>query len=183
MRSFLLGALMNSYLGAGFRRRFLGLCVPPLVLGLIDGAMTLVGQSSFYWENHLAVNEANPVFSSLLQVHPLAFLAGAAIWLLMLCTMIVVLPQVVALVLSIAITFGHTIGSGNWLFEHFELGYQLANGYYLMSACVLGLGIRYAIGHGVPEAAVLAVPAHTRLKIGSAVFGLGALLYLYPWQP
>lgn len=173
---------MRSYLGAGFKRRFLGLCVPPLVLGLVDGSLTLVGQSSFYWENYLAVNEANPIFASLLQVHPVAFLAGAVAWLAMLCTMIVLLPQLAALILSIAITFGHTIGSGNWLFGHFELGYQLANGYYLLSACALGLGIRYAMGSGMPDADVLKVPADVRAKIGGAVFALGALLYLFPWQ-
>jgi len=174
---------MNSYLGAGFKRRFLGLCVPPLALGLIDGSMTLVGQSSFYWAgNYLAVNEANPVFAGLLQVHPLAFVAGAVIWLIMLGTTIVVLPRTVALILSIAVTFGHTIGSGNWLFGHFELGYQLANGYYLLSACALGIGIRYAFGNSIQEAEVLNVPAHIRLKVGAAIFGLGALLWLYPWQ-
>jgi hypothetical protein len=173
---------MRSYLGAGFKRRFIGLCVPPLVLGWVDGSLTLVGQSSFYWENHLAVNEANPIFASLLQVHPVAFLAGAAGWLAMLCTLIVVLPRLPALILSIAITFGHTIGSGNWLFGHFELGYHLANGYYLLSACVLGLGINYAMASGVPDAEVLDVPANVRAKIGSAVFALGALLWLFPWR-
>lgn len=173
---------MSSYLGTGFKRRFIGLCVPPLALGVVDGLMTLVGQSSFYWENYLAVNEANPVFANLLQVHPVAFLAGAAAWLGMMCTMIVVLPRLPALILSIAITFGHTIGSGNWLLEHFDLGYQLANGYYLLSACVLGLGIRYAIGSGMPEADVLKVSAHTRARIGIAAFALGALLFLFPWQ-
>jgi hypothetical protein len=173
---------MRSYLGAGFKPRFLGLCMPPLVLGLVDGSLTLVGQSSFYWENYLAVNEANPIFASLLQVHPVAFLAGAAAWLAMLCTMILVLPRLAALILSIAITFGHTIGSGNWLFEHLELGYQLANGYYLLSACVLGLGISYAMDRGMPDADVLELPANVRAKIGSAVFALGALLWLFPWQ-
>jgi hypothetical protein len=174
---------MRAYLGAGFKRRFFGLCIPPLVLGLVDGSLTLAGQSSFYWENYLAVNEANPVFASLLRVHPLAFLAGAAAWLAMLCTMIVVLPRLAALILSIAITFGHTIGSGNWLLDHFELGYHLANGYYLLSACALGLGISYAMGRGLPDDDVLDVPANMRAKIGSAVFAVGALIWLFPWQP
>jgi hypothetical protein len=173
---------MRSYLGAGFERRFVGLCVPPLALGLVDGSLTLVGQSSFYWQDYLAVNEANPVFASLLQVHPVAFLAGAVAWLAMLCTLILVLPRLAALILSIAITFGHTIGSGNWLFDHFELGYHLANGYYLLSACVLGLGIHHAMASGTPDADVLDVPANVRARIGSAVFALGALLWLFPWQ-
>ena len=173
---------MRSYLGAGFKRRLLGLCAPPFVLGLIDGSLTLVGQSSFYWANYQAVNEANPVFSSLLQVHPLVFLAGVVVWQLMLCAMLLVLPEVLALILSIAFTFGYTIGSGSWLFERLELGYHLANGYYLLSACVLGLGIRYAIGRDAPAAEVLKVSAEMRLKVGIGVVALGALLWLYPWQ-
>lgn len=173
---------MRSYLGAGFRRRFLGLCLPPLALGLVDGSLTLLGQSSFYWENHLAVNEANPLFAGLLQVHPVAFLAGAVAWLAMLCAMILVLPRLAALILSIALTFGHTIGSGNWLFDHFELGYQLANGYYLLSACVLGLGIHHAMASGMRDAEVLNVPANVRARIGGVLFAAGALLWLFPWQ-
>ena len=99
-----------------------------------------------------------------------------------LCTLIVVSPRVLALIFSIAISFGHTIGSGSWLFEHFELGYQLANAYYLLSACALGLGIHYAIGSGGPEHEVLKVPAQVRVKLGGAAFALGMLLWVYPWQ-
>lgn len=176
------GVEMESCLGDGFKRRFVGLCVPPLSLGLVDGVLTLLGQSSFYWDGYQAVNEANPVFSGLLQIHPLAALAGLAVWLAILCTLIVVSPRVLALIFSIAISFGHTIGSGSWLFEHFELGYQLANAYYLLSACALGLGIHYAIGSGGPEHEVLKVPAQVRVKLGGAAFALGMLLWVYPWQ-
>ena len=173
---------MHQLLGVGFNRRFLGLCVAPLVLALFDGVLTAVGQSDFYWSNHAAVNEASPFFAGLLQLGPFAFVLGAAVWLAMLCTMIMVLPQLMSLILSIAITFGHTIGSGSWLFSHFDLGYQLANGYYFLSACVLGFGIRYAIGHGAMEGEVLNVRPVVRWRLGGAVFALAAFLFLYPWR-
>lgn len=96
--------------------------------------------------------------------------------------MILVLSRLAALILSIAITFGHTIGSGNWLFDRLELGNQLANGYYLLSACALGLGIHYAMTSGMPDADVLDVPANVRARIGIAVFALATLLWLFPWR-
>lgn len=41
------------------KQRFLGLCVPPLLLCLLDVALTLAGQSSPYWAGDYAnVNEA-----------------------------------------------------------------------------------------------------------------------------
>jgi hypothetical protein len=175
--------LMNSIIGAGFKARFLGLCGPPLLFAVLDGVLTVAGQSVAYWANPLAVNEANPVFAALLQLHPAAFAVGLVAWLVILTGMILSLPRTAALVLSITITFGHTIGSGSWLFNHFDLGYQLANGYYLLSACVLGLGIRYAFAlRDTDEAPVLGVSSATRLRIGAALFGLAVLIYLVPWQ-
>ena len=174
---------MRSYLGAGFKARFLGLCVPPLTFAVLDGLLTIVGQSAVYWSNHSASNEANPVFAALLQGHPVAFLAGLILWLAMLTAIILVLPRMFALILSIAITFGHTIGSGSWIFNHFDLGYNLANGYYLLSACILGLGISYAFSLGeVKEERVLHVSEALRLRIGAGLFGLAAMLYLVPWK-
>ena len=174
---------MRSNLGPGFRARFLGLCVPPLVFAVLDGLLTIAGQSAVYWSNHSASNEANPVFSALLQSHPMAFLAGLTLWLVLLAAIIVVLPRMFALILSITITFGHTIGSGSWLFDHFDIGYNLANGYYLLSACILGLGISYAFSlPDLKEERVLHVSDALRLRIGAGLFGLAALLYLVPWK-
>lgn len=174
---------MRSYLGAGFKARFLGLCVPPLAFAIIDGLLTVAGQSAVYWSNHSASNEANPVFAALLQGHPAAFIAGLLLWLVMLTTIILVLPRIFALILSITITFGHTIGSGSWLFNHFDFGYNLANAYYLLSACILGLGISYAFSlRDTKEDRVLHVSDTMRLRIGAGLFGLAAMLYLAPWQ-
>jgi hypothetical protein len=171
-----------AFIGVGFKRRFVGLCAPPLALGALDGLLTVLGQSSVYWTNHAATNEANPVFSALLQAGPLAFLLVALLWLAMLGTMILVLPRLPALILSLAISFGHTVGSGSWLFDHFELGYHLANGYYLASASLLGVGILHAIGHQAEEPEVIRASPGTRLKIGGTVFALSVLLFLFPWQ-
>ena len=174
---------MHALVGSGFKRRFVGLCLPPMVVALADGTLTLLGQSDFYWSNHLAVNEASPFFRMLLQIHPLASLLGLAAWIAIFCTVLLTLRPTLALIASIAVTFAHTIGSGNWLFGHFDLGYQLANGYYLLSACVLGLGIRHAL---LPvqeqDDDVLRLAAADRLKLGAIAFGLGVLMFLVPWR-
>lgn len=175
---------MHSILGSGFKRRFVGLALPPLVLGALDAALTLFGQGDAYWGNHLAVNEASPFFAALLQVHPVALAAGAAAWLVMIAAMILALPALPALLLSITIVLGHTMGAGSWMFDHFELGYQLANGFYLIAGCALGLGIHYAYRPAAgPVDDVLIAPASTRLAIGGTAFALGALIFLFPWQP
>ena len=173
---------MRSYMGAGFKRRFLGLCLPPMMVALIDGVLTLIGQSDLYWSNHLAVNEANPVFRALLEIHPAAVLGGLGVWLALLCAMILLLPTRIALMLSIAITFGHTSGSASWLFDHFDLGYHLANGYYLLSACMLAEGVRHALTEATEPDRVLNLAMATRLKLGAAMFGVGVLAFLVPWQ-
>ena len=174
---------MFPIFGSAFKRRFVGLCLPPLALGALDAGVTLLGQSDVYWSNHLAVNEASPFFTALLQVHPLAFVAGATLWLAIIVAMIMALPLLPALLLSITIVMGHTMGAGSWMFDHFELGYQLANGFYLASGCGLGIGIHYAYRPGAGASDdVLIAPASTRLAVGATAFALGALIFLVPWQ-
>ena len=168
---------------AGFRRRFLGLCLPPLLFSTIDGVMTLLGQSEVYWANHAAVNEASPTFGYLLQIGPAALIAGALVWLLMISALVLALPTTFALIVSIAITFAHTMGSGSWLFGHFDFGYQWTNAYYLFSAVVLGCGIRYALpSERAWHDDVIDIPRNQRMIIGAVVFGAAALAFLFPWR-
>ena len=47
----------------GVRQRFLGLCLPALAFAVLDGTLTLAGQSAEYWGGAYArVNEASPTF-------------------------------------------------------------------------------------------------------------------------
>ena len=170
-------------MGAGFKQKFLGLCLPPLAFALLDGGLTLAGQGDIYWSNFATTNEAGPAWAALLQAHPLAFLLGALAWCAALCGLVLVLPPTLALILSIAITFGHTLGAGSWLFEHFAFGYQLRNGYYLASACLLGLGIRHAASHGALDRDdALALAPQTRWQIGAGIFAVAVLAFLVPWR-
>jgi hypothetical protein len=66
----------------GVWRRFIGLCLPPVALCLLDATLTLTGQTEFYWAgDYSQVNEGSPTFHQLLSIHPLAFVAGQAVWL------------------------------------------------------------------------------------------------------
>ena len=129
---------------SGVGNRVLGLCLPALLLCALDNTMTLLGQSAAYWAgDYLRVNEASPTFNHLLQIHPAAFIAGMVVWMAVFVGMILLLPDTLALIVSIAVTFGHTAGTATWLLWRFNYGYQAVNGILLGAAALLGLGIRY----------------------------------------
>jgi hypothetical protein len=123
------------------RRRILGLCVPPVLLALVDCVVTLVGQPATYWAgNYDSYNEISPTFARLLSIHPFAFLAGTAVLFCLYVAVIALLPEVLATVLSVALTMGHTFAITTWLWAYTDnLGYQLINGSVVASSLVLGL--------------------------------------------
>jgi hypothetical protein len=176
---------MKGIIGVGFKRKFLGLCVPPLLLALADGSLTVLGQSEIYWSNFLAVNESSPAFGALLKSSPWMLAAGAVVWMVAFSFLIIAAPPTPALILSFAITLGHTVGSGSWLFEHFKFGagYQIANAYYLMSACLIGFGFRHAFPAGVMKSDdALNIPEKTRLLIAGIIFAAATACFLLPLQ-
>jgi hypothetical protein len=162
--------------------RFVGLCLPPLVLAVLDGTLTLAGQSAEYWGGEYAeVNEGSPTFRYLLGVHPLAYAGGMATWMAVFVGLILLLPDTLALIVSIAVTFGHTGGAAAWLVWVFAYGYQVANGLLLAAAVVLGLGIRWGWRAGPREEHHLpAALARWRWVLAAALFGLGVYLFLWP---
>lgn len=91
------------------RRDRIRLCIPPIVLCMVDQSLTLLGQSSQYWQGHYqAANETCPPYYWLLTQHPLAFEAGTALWIVLFSTAILFFPRWLALAISIAIVIGHT---------------------------------------------------------------------------
>ena len=128
----------------GMRQRFLGLCLPPLAFAVLDGSLTLAGQSAEYWGGaYTRVDEASPTFHHLLAAHPLAFAGGMLGWMAVFVGIILLLPDTLALVVCIAVTLGHTVGAAPWVIWRFHYGYQVCNGLFLLAAVGLGLGIRW----------------------------------------
>ncbi len=92
----------------GVRQRIAGLCLPPLLFAALDGGLTLAGQSAEYWTGALNdVNEGSPIFHHALAYHPLAFCGLMAAWAAVFVGVILLLPDTVALIASIAVTLGH----------------------------------------------------------------------------
>jgi hypothetical protein len=168
------------------RRRLLGLCLLPTLLACLDSALTLGGQSAAYWAgNYSRVNEASPTFHQLLAYHPLAYFAGQAGWILVFTLMILLMPQTLALMTSIAVTLGHTLGAASWFVFRLHYGYQLCSGLFLMTAIGLAVGIRWGwqaeprsdepIGRKLPMA--------FRWAVIGLLFSVAAYLFLWPRRP
>lgn len=103
--------------------------MPFAVLAVIDFSLTLRGQSPAYWQgNHNMVNEILPLFAWGLRHGPIVFLLVCLLWVLVLSALIVVVPDIVSQVLSLALVIGHTWGAMTWL------AYRLLVEYYL---CIL----------------------------------------------
>jgi hypothetical protein len=97
------------------RRERLWLCVAPIVLYLLDNSLTLLGQPADYWDNYSRYSEFNPVAAWALEWHPIVFVIESLIWMVTFCLLIVILPNRLAQVLSLALTMGNATGSGHWL--------------------------------------------------------------------
>lgn len=104
------------------RRPRLWLCLPPMVLCLLDGTVTLYGQPTAYWtDGYTTVREGNPLAAWLLTIHPLAFAASAVPYLLLVFTFIWLLPWRGALAVSILVSLAHLVGLATWGFVLFRL--------------------------------------------------------------
>jgi hypothetical protein len=92
------------------------LCIGPAILCLLDGGLTLLGQSDFYWSGkfHEAL-EWNPLALWILRQHPLLFTLGLILWMAIFCTLIVSLPSNLARLLAFSVQLGHTVGAATWL--------------------------------------------------------------------
>ena len=94
------------------------LCLPPFLFCLLDQGFTLWNQSEQYWRGHYAVAlEANPVSYRFLSEHLLIYTVGVMVWILLFLLLIVSLPRRLAMILSVAITFGHTWGLVGWVMQ------------------------------------------------------------------
>jgi len=164
-------------------RRLIGLCLVPVLLAVLDGSVTLIGQPAAYWAgDHSRVLEGTPGFRILLTYGPAAFIAGHLVWELAFVGMILLLPSTPALAICLMFTLGHTIGAFSWI-NHFHSPYarELPIVINAISAVGLALGLRWwacAPGDDTPLGASL--PNAIRWAI---VAMLCAVPILYSWPP
>lgn len=155
------------------------LVLPALLLGQLDAAITLHGQSVRYWSgDHADVNEASPTFAWLLGVHPLAFEAGILAWLAILALGVLLVAEPLALTFSIAVALGHAFGLSTWLWRD-PSGYQWVNGLMLTTAAALGACI--SVGHRPAEPfALFGWTAGRRHTLAALLVAIGVYLFLIP---
>ena len=108
-----------------FRRRFLGFCLLPILLTVLDCGLTLAGQSKEYWTgDYSQAHEGDALNHTLLVYHPLAFVAVNAALMLVLAGLILLTPRIVALILIIITSLVHWAGATTWFFFQDYLNYR-----------------------------------------------------------
>jgi hypothetical protein len=175
-----------------FTRRFLALCLPPILVWSVDCTLTLVGQPEAYWARSGAqrtdgitslhsypapVNEVNPTSRFLLARHPLAYIGGTVLEMLLLCSLILLLPSPLALITCLAATLGHTWGATTWI-ARFQHGFQIGNGFFLFVAVVLTAGIQTWYARGQPACLL---PPRMPLPLRCVLVGVLSVVFIYLW--
>lgn len=94
------------------------ICAPPVVMVVVDAALTLWGQAPEYWSGGYSfVREDNPIAYWFLQLHPIVFVLGVILWTVSFTAAIHRLPIKLARVTAFALMFGHALGASSWLWQ------------------------------------------------------------------
>jgi hypothetical protein len=122
------------------KRRLLGMGIPFGLAFLPSTALAVFNPTTFEVGDRL-------FFHGLYQIHPTAVVAGYLIWGAIVVSLIVMTPELLAMMVTIAAVFGHLGG----VYSHLNraLGgawYQAANGMMLVAAAAVGTGIWWSAG-------------------------------------
>jgi hypothetical protein len=161
-------------------RRLL-LALPGIVLAQLDAAITLYGQSASYWlGDYTAPNEASPTSHWLLTIHPAAFEMGIVLWLAIFVGAMLLVGELVALVIAIAVALGHAFGITTWLMYEFH-AYQEVNALMLGTAVLIGVCFHRARGPALGEPySFRGWPAWRRYAAAAVLVAIGVYLFLIP---
>lgn len=168
-----------------WKRRLLGLGLPCLLAFSFDFVLTMYNQPAEYWAgDYSRTVEGNPFFRMLFEIHPLAATAGFALWATIILAWIVLMPEVLAVILAVAIVFGHTAGGYAGMGFGIEpRWFQTIHGVLFVSATVLGLGVHWLFRRASLE---LGKPEHQRLHPAArwgllvAASALACYMFLIP---
>jgi hypothetical protein len=171
-----------------WKRRLLGIGIPCLFALLLDAGLTTLGQSPEYWNgDYSAVKEGNPFFRNLFAIHPGAAIAGYVVWAGVLIGLILLLPEVLAVVLAIAVVFGHVGGAYTWMqyfewVEPFGQGwFQTAGGLLPAAAVVLGIGLTWGLTETErrePGVARPSMPGAVRWGLIAVLLGVSVYVWI-----
>ena len=153
------------------------------MLCCLDFGLTLYGQSDAYWNGTYSdINEISPSFGKYLSMHPLAFVGAALIWIAIFSSLIAILPEKVAMTISICVVIGHMTGAASWLAYRFG-SYQACNALFLTTAVVIvssfNLG-RSEKGQTLIDWSRIGMPTWTRWIFAAILIVLPIWWFLIP---
>jgi hypothetical protein len=170
---------------AVWKRRLLGMGVPCLLALALDAMLTMCGQPDGYWAgNYSQTTEGSPIFRQFFVLGPVAAIAGNAAWAGVLIGLILLLPEALAVSLSLTVVFGHTAGAYTWLGGGISAGwFQTAHGMVLAAAVVLGVGLCWCLrepSQGQAKGAVRPRNPWLRWGLSAALLAIAAYMFLFP---
>jgi hypothetical protein len=152
----------------------------------LDGTITLIGQPEEYWAgNYSLAMEGNPTFDSLLRMSPRAAVAVFAVWIGVYVGIILLLPDTLALIVSIAVTLLHAVGAATWLCFHFfsfQYGYPLCEVLLLFTAVLLGTSIRWGWQATPAQHYHLGLKPIRRWVAVAVLFAVAVYLIFWPYK-
>jgi hypothetical protein len=174
---------MDVIMESAAPRRCAWLLLPPVALCALDFGLTLYGQPDAYWQGDLnAVSELSPSFAGFLSMHPLAFVGAVLLWIVIFSTLIVLLPERVALTLVIAIVLGHMTGAASWLAYRFAL-YQACCMLFLATSALIVIAFKRgqnADGRAAFDWRRTGLPEWLRWSVVAVLIALPAWWFLIP---
>jgi hypothetical protein len=165
------------------KRRLIGMGIPFGLAFVTDTALTtaLTVRGLRPWEV-----EDRLFFHTLYLIHPLAPIAGYLMWACVIIGLLLLLPDVLAVIVTIVVVFGHVGGAYSQIYPF--LGswyYQPANGLFLLTAATLGTGLWWSArasravhrsGHAN------GLPALLRWGLIALLTGVAGFMVLIPWR-
>ena len=164
-------------------RNAVWLLLPPIALCSLDFGLTLYGQSGAYWAgDYAAVREGSPSFAHYLSIHPLVAIGAALLWIFIFSATVLLLPEKLALIATIAIVIGHLAGAASWLVFRFH-GYQLCNGLFLATSALIVIAFKRgqrADGRSAFDWERTGLPGWARWLVIAALVALPIWWFLIP---
>ena len=142
---------------AAWQRRLIGLGLPCLLCWMLDVSLTLHGQPAEYWAgDYTRTTEGGPFFRRLYSTHPSAGVGGQLLAIGLVAILLVIVPEVLAVVVAIASVTANTYGATTWitaaLVSRAAWGqptlvgwYQASAGMFLAASVVIGVGVHWVV--------------------------------------
>jgi hypothetical protein len=156
------------------KRRLVGMGIPFALAFLPDTVLAIFSHSTIV---------DGLLFRSLARLHPRAEILGYVAWAGAIVGLLLLTPELLAVILTIAVVFGHVVGSylqltaflGSWW-------YQAANGLFLIAAVALGTGLTWsARAASMADHAVLGMRLPAWMRWGLIAF-LSAVVLSTIWH-